>query len=108
MSTKKQANGVNTLNEQQEEMRMKVVDLEIKARYWKAQWEIKHYTLEGVKLDPAYEEYVKVEQEKSQKAYEEFMKAMQDSKGAIKVEDSEGKEIDSELLSGISDINITK
>jgi hypothetical protein len=51
-------NGVSKLSNAQEEMRMQVIDLELKARYWKAQHDIRFYTLEAEKLQPVYDEYL--------------------------------------------------
>lgn len=39
-------------------------ELEEKARYWKAQFEIRYYTLEAEKLQPAYNEYLVAEEAK--------------------------------------------
>jgi hypothetical protein len=92
MSTNKKAqtNGVNQLSEQQEAMRMEVVDLELKARYWEAQWKIKFYTLEGSKLQEEYDRFIQDAQQKEAEArqkYEEFIKEIQEKaeKGEVEV-----------------------
>lgn len=74
--------------EQMEEQRMQVQEVELKARFWKAQFEIRYFTLEAEKIQPSYDAYVAAQQEKNTKAkaeYEEFIKKMQDA-GAISVE----------------------
>ena len=40
------------------------------ARYWKAQYEIRYYTLEAEKLQPAYNEYLEAENKKRQELAE--------------------------------------
>lgn len=55
-------------------MREQVIDLELKARYWKAQHDIRFYTLEAEKLQPEYDEYV----EKQRQQREELMKELQE------------------------------
>lgn len=49
-----------------------VRELELKARFWKAQWEIRHYTLEAENLQVPYDEYVAAQREKNEKAQKEF------------------------------------
>lgn len=39
-------------------MRMQVQELELQARYWKAQWETKFYTLEDSKVKDEYDQFV--------------------------------------------------
>lgn len=57
---------------EQEQMRLQVVDLELKARYWKAQFEIRHFTMEAEKLQEEYNKYLSSMQEKNKKLQEEF------------------------------------
>lgn len=70
--------GVNQLDQAQEEMRMQVVDLELKARFWKAQYEIRHYTLESERLGPQYDAFLNASREAMIKALEEQRKAPQE------------------------------
>lgn len=56
-------------------MRMQVVDLELKARFWKAQYEIRHYTLESERLGPQYDAFLNTSREAMVKALEEARKA---------------------------------
>lgn len=72
--TKPKINGVTQLTEEQEQMRMQVVDLEYKARWWEAQWKIRYYTLETEKLQPAYNDYLEAERVKR----EEFEKMLRE------------------------------
>lgn len=70
----------NVLNDKMEKMRAEVVELELRARYWKAQYEVRHFTLEAEKIQPAYNEYLeaqRVKNEELQKAYEEKMKELE-------------------------------
>lgn len=61
--------GLVKRSKEQEEMRSQVSDLEMKARYWKAQYDIRHYTLESEKLQPEYNTWL----EDSKKAQEQAM-----------------------------------
>jgi hypothetical protein len=55
---KQQKNGTNQLDAQMEQMRMQVVQLELRARYWKAQYDIKQYMLADRDLKEDYEAYM--------------------------------------------------
>lgn len=44
-------------------MREQVIELELQARYWKAQWETKFYTLEDSKVKDEYNDFIKKTQE---------------------------------------------
>lgn len=70
------------LNEMQLEMRNQVIELELKARYWKAQFELRYYTLEANKIAPEYESHLKAEAEKNQKLQEEYLAQMEKNKEA--------------------------
>jgi hypothetical protein len=74
MNKNKTNNGVNKLTDEQEEMRMQVVDLEMKARYWKAQYEIRHYTLQAETIQPDYDKYLEAQAQLRKQAQEEFEK----------------------------------
>jgi uncharacterized protein (DUF3084 family) len=88
MSKAKTANGVqNILTPSQEQMRSEVVDLELKARYWKAQYEIRHYTLQAEEIQTPYNAYLEEQRklnEELQKKYQESIDKM--NKAATKVE----------------------
>ncbi len=84
--------GINQLTPEQEQMRMQVVDLEMKARYWKAQFEIRNYTLESEKLQKPYDEFLLKTKEAQDKAYAEFMAAMEKEK-ANTVQEPEQREV---------------
>ena len=58
----------------QEEMRQQVIELELKARYWKAQYDIRQYTLAAEKIQPEYDEYL----EKQKEQRDEMIKQMQE------------------------------
>ena len=68
--SKKAEKTTNVLTPEQEAMRLQVIDLELKARYWKAQYEIRNFTLESEKLQPEYDEFLKVSNEALRKAIE--------------------------------------
>lgn len=61
------------LNSEQENMRLQVIDLELKARYWKAQFEIRHYTLQAESIQPEYDKYM----EEQKAMFENNMKELQ-------------------------------
>lgn len=70
------------LNEMQQEMRSQVLDLELKARYWKAQYELRHYTLKANEVEPEYSAYIKKQAEDNTKLQEEYVKQMEANKEA--------------------------
>lgn len=76
MSNKAKQNGVAQLDEQTEAMRMQVVQLELRARYWKANFEIKHYMLADRDLKEPYEEYMKFIIEEERKKLDELKSQM--------------------------------
>lgn len=68
-------NGVNELEQGLEQMRMTVVEYELKARYWKAQADIREYTLKYDAMEEQYNEYVS----KRQQNLEELKKMVEES-----------------------------
>ena len=84
---KQKTNGVATLDEQTERMRLQVVQLELRARYWKAQYEIKNYMLADKDLKEPYEEYLA-------QIIEEEKKAMEALKDQMKVNEEKGVTIE--------------
>lgn len=64
----KKVNGVTQLDEQMENMRLTVIDLELKARYWKAQADIREQTLKFESMEELYNVYI----EKQKKLAEEL------------------------------------
>lgn len=48
-----------------------VLELELNARYWKAQYELKHYTIEENKLREAYNDIIQAKQSLLEKIDEE-------------------------------------
>lgn len=84
---KAQSNGnADILTDAQHRMRAQVVDLELKARYWEAEYKIKHFTLECNKMNDAYAAHVEAEQKKADEAYKRFMKQVEESGGMITTE----------------------
>lgn len=77
----------NELPSQMEAMRIQVIDLELKARYWKAQHDIKYYVLESEKLVEPYEEHIKKEQAK----HEENMAKLNEQISVANLLAEEGK-----------------
>lgn len=72
-------------------MKDQVDDLEMKARYWKAQFDIRHYTLEAEKLQPEYEIYMEEQRKKNeelQAKWEAHQKELE-AQGAKLEEESE-------------------
>lgn len=87
----KRTNGVASLPDAAEEMRMQVVELELRARYWKAQYEVRHYTLEAEKVQPEYDLWLegqKTKNEEAQKRFEESLKELQEKGADINVDGS--------------------
>lgn len=83
------AQAYQQMKKERKNMELQVEDLELKARYWKAQFDIRHYTLEAEKLQVPYDEYMTEQRKKSeelQKKFEEQLKELQ-AKGAEVVED---------------------
>lgn len=74
---KQKANEVQKLKEEQELMRMQVVDLELKARYWKAQHDIRYFTLAAEGLQKEYDEYLLEQQKKRDEAMENLQKEIE-------------------------------
>lgn len=70
------------LNEMQQEMRSQVLDLELKARYWKAQYELRYFTLKANEVEPEYSAYIKKQAEENAKLQEEYIKQMEANKEA--------------------------
>lgn len=63
----------NFLTDELEQMRLTVVELELKARYWKAQADIRQETLRYDSLEDAYNEYI-VKRQKSVEELQNLMK----------------------------------
>lgn len=80
--------GVAKLTQAQEDMRIQVVDLELKARFWKAQFEIRDYSLKVESLQPEYEKYLEVQKQRDQEALARFQEQIEKLKQqeTIKVE----------------------
>ena len=92
----------NILNQEQEVMRLQVVDLELKARYWEAQWKIRYFTLEAEKLQPEYNDFLdreKVKQEEALKRFQEQIDAM--NKAAQQSEESKTLSQNKEFLDAL-------
>jgi hypothetical protein len=75
---KQKANGaVSKMTEEQEMMRLQVIDLELKARYWKAQHDIRYFTLAAEGLQGEYEAYLKEQEAKRNEALENLQKEIE-------------------------------
>lgn len=72
MSNKSQQQFEKERRAQMEFMRDQVMEVELQARYWKAQWEAKYYTLEDAKIKPEYDEYFLKVKEASAAAVEQL------------------------------------
>jgi len=68
----------NILSKEQEHQRLQIVDLELKARYWEAQWKIRFYTLEAEKLQPDYDAYIADQQIKQQEMMKRFQEQIEE------------------------------
>ena len=78
--------GVAKLTQAQEDMRMQVVDLELKARFWKAQFEIRDYSLKVESLQPEYEKYLEVQKQRDQEALARFQEQIEKMKNIEVIE----------------------
>lgn len=58
-------------------MKAELVDLELKARYWKAQYEIRHYALKAEGLQVEYDAFLQGQQEQLQKMIDERNKEIE-------------------------------
>lgn len=65
------------LTEEQEMMRSQVIDLELKARYWKAQHDIRYFTLAAEGLQEEYEKYLQEQEVKRNEAIEKLQKELE-------------------------------
>jgi predicted nucleic acid-binding Zn-ribbon protein len=75
---KQKTNGaVSKMTEEQEMMRLQVVDLELKARYWKAQHDIRYFTLAAESLQEEYEKYLQEQEVKRNEAMENLQKELE-------------------------------
>lgn len=71
-------------------MKAQVDALEMKARYWKAQYEIRYYTLEAEAIQESYNEYLQKMEEARQEAekrFEESLKELKEKGAEVKVEE---------------------
>lgn len=94
MSKNQQKNGATSLTPEQEDRRMELVDLEMKARYWKAQFEIRDYTLKLADIEPAYIEHLKRLERMDREAREKLIENLEMAdklagEGVIEVEPAE-------------------
>lgn len=74
----------NILTKEQEEQRKQIVDLELKARYWEAQWKVRFYTLESEKLQEEYDNFLEAQRKQQEEAFarlKEEIEKMQAEKG---------------------------
>lgn len=72
---------------QQEAQKLQVSEMELRARYFKALYEIRHYTVEASKIRGAYEEILESERLERQKYLEELKKTADSSEGQLKIEE---------------------
>jgi hypothetical protein len=97
MNKNQQKNGVTKLTEEQERMRMDVVDLELKARYWKAQYEIRDYTLKLADIEPLYLAHIKALNEMDKQNRDKFLAELEKAnklaeEGQVQVEEVQEQE----------------
>jgi hypothetical protein len=75
--TQKAKGPVSKMTEEQEMMRLQVVDLELKARYWKAQHDIRYFTLAAEGLQEDYEKYLNEQETKRNEAMDKLQKELE-------------------------------
>jgi hypothetical protein len=68
----KQSTQGKTHRAEVDKMRDQVQEIELRARYWKAQYELRYFTLEAEKIQPEYEAYLIKTEESIKKANEEL------------------------------------
>lgn len=84
--------------------REQVEELEIKARFWEAQWRIRHYTLEAEKLQPEYNKFLEAEQKKTDEAMKRFQEQIEAmNKATQESNDTEVLAANLEFLDSLSD-----
>lgn len=82
----------NLLTKQQEEMRLTVIEMEMKARYWKSHFEVKYYTIENTKLDEEYLRVIEEQKKKQGEQFEQFQEQLDKMRETEGVEVTEGQE----------------
>lgn len=85
-------------------------DIQIKAAYWKAQFEIRDFTLKAEAIQPAYDEYLKKEKERNeelQKQWQEQIEKMKENGLTAEslLSKAEEKMIDVTITQDILDLN---
>lgn len=89
----------NILTKEQEEQRKQIVDLELKARYWEAQWKIRFYTLESEKLQGDYDAYIEAQRKQQEEAFARFKEEVE------KIQAEKGEEgIKQEVLTELKSV----
>lgn len=81
VNRQQQAQMEAAIRRERKNLEQQVEDLELKARYWKAQLEIRQFTLEAEKLQPDYDLYMEEQRKKNEELrakYEEAMKELQE------------------------------
>lgn len=74
------------LTPEQEEKRKEIVDLELKARYWRAQFDIRFYTLESEKLQKDYDSYLDAQRKMQEEQMARFQAEVEKMTEAKKAE----------------------
>lgn len=77
-------------------MRDEVLELELKARFWKANFEIKEYSIKNREISEKYDEFVRLEQEA-------YAKAMQDFETQYKDESEKVPTAESPIITTVSE-----
>jgi hypothetical protein len=85
-------------------MRLQVVDLELKARYWEAQWKIRFYTLEAESLQENYNAFLERERAKQEEALKRFQEQIDKmNQAAQQTEESKTLAQNEEFLNTIAE-----
>ncbi len=77
---KKKASDTNILTDDQKELRLKIVDMELRARYWESLWKVRFYTLEAEKLAPEYDQHMLQLREEQQKIHQQIQEELKKAK----------------------------
>ena len=82
----KNRNQKQQVSDVRKSLREKAEEMECRARYWRAIYEIRKYTLDAEVLRPDYDVYIEKERQETVKQMEELKKEAENSNGQLKVE----------------------
>lgn len=72
MDTRQMQQLIAQKRREEKAMESQVKDMEMKARFWEAQFKIRHFSLEAEKLQKDYEEFLNREKERNEELRKRF------------------------------------